>query len=206
MQEIDIHTGLVMWEWHAMLDIPTSESEVPAAGGVFDPYHINSIQPEPEHHLLVSLRDTSGVYLLDTETGKIIWQIAGKKSSFTLGKGAKFYFQHDARLEGKKLNKLTLFDDEGGPPEYGISRGLVLRLNMTKMKVSLAHEYTRPRTGAQAEGSMQVMPNGDAVVGFGNTQYFSEFSEKLENPGKGEHKKANCSSMQNCLPATAPTV
>lgn len=184
VQEIDIHTGLVMWEWHAMRDIPSSESEVPPTNGVFDPYHINSIQPLPEHRLLVSLRDTSGMYLLEQDTGDIIWQIAGKTSSFTRGKGSRFYFQHDAHLEGRKLDRLTLFDDEGGPPIYGGSRGLILELNMKKMKVHVVREYLRAGTSAQAEGSMEVMPGGEAVVGFGNTQYFSEFSEK-----GGEHKK-----------------
>src|SRR5208283_2900304 len=40
------------------------------------------------------------------------------------------------------------------------------------------HQYIRAGTTAQAEGSMQVMPHGEAVIGLGNTQYFSEFSEK----------------------------
>lgn len=175
-QEIDIKTGLVMWDWHAMTYIPTSESEVEAAGGVFDAYHINSIQPLPEHRVLISLRDTSGVYDVNSETGKIVWQIAGKKSSFKMAKETRFYFQHDVRLEGKKLSTLTLFDDEGGPPIYGPSRGLVLKLSKTK--VSLVHQYRRETTSAQAEGSMQVLSSGDVVVGFGNTPYFSEFTEK----------------------------
>src|SRR6185437_11728413 len=139
VQEIDINTGLVMWEWSSLGHVPTSEAEVPPANGAFDPYHLNSVEPLPGGKVLVSMRDTSGVYLLSQDDGHIIWQIAGKKSSFTRLTGTRFYFQHDARLEGKKLNVLTVFDDEAGPPAYGSSRGLTLHLSASK-KVSMKHQ------------------------------------------------------------------
>ncbi len=183
VQEIDIATGLVMWEWDAMGHIPEAESEVEPENGVWDPYHLNSVQPLPEGRVLVSLRDTSGVYLLE-QSGAIVWQIAGKNSSFTRGSRTRFYFQHDARLQGKKLERLTLFDDEAGPPVYGASRGLILRIHGDK--VSLVHQYLRSATTvAPAEGSMQTMRHGEAVVGYGATQYFSEFSRGGEPERKG---------------------
>lgn len=184
VQEIDIQTGLVMWEWSAMGHVPEEESEVEPANGVWDPYHLNSVQPLPEGRVVISLRDTSGVYLLD-ESGAIVWQIAGKKSTFTRSRRTHFYFQHDARLEGKNLEQLTLFDDEAGPPVYGASRGLILRIHGTK--VSLVHQYPRSATTvAPAEGSMQRMRHGEAVVGYGATPYFSEFSRGGEPQRKGE--------------------
>jgi hypothetical protein len=182
VQEIDIHTGLVMWEWHAMGHLALSETVVPPTGGVWDPYHVNSIQALPEHHLLLSMRDTSGVYELDQETGAIIWQIADKASSFTRGKNTTFHFQHDARLEGKKLDVLTVFADEAGPPVYGSSRGL--RLKLAGGAVKLMRQYLRPTvTVAVSEGSTQVMRHGEAVVGFGSAPFFSEFAKSAE-PGK----------------------
>ena len=51
IQEIDIKTGLVMWDWHAMGHVPLSNSEIAPANGVWDPYHMNSIQPLPEHRV-----------------------------------------------------------------------------------------------------------------------------------------------------------
>ena len=80
VQEIDIHTGLVMWEWNALGHVPVSETEVEPTNGVWDPYHINSIQPLPENRVLISLRDTSGVYDVSRDTGEILWQISGQKS------------------------------------------------------------------------------------------------------------------------------
>ena len=176
-QEIDIKTGLVMWDWHALGHVPDSETEVPPADGVWDPYHMNSLQALPEHRLLISMRDTSGVYEIERDSGDILWQIAPKSSSsFKLEKAATFHFQHDARLSGKKLTELTLFGDEAGPPFYGPSRGLVLALGKTRVRV--VHQYKNPQeTVAVAEGSMQVLPHGEALVGFGATQYFAEFKK-----------------------------
>src|SRR6185437_648731 len=144
VQEIDIATGLVMWEWSAMAHVAESETEAVPANGVFDVYHLNSVQPLPDGKVLISMRDTSGVYMVDQGTGSIVWQIAGKSSSFTRRSGTHFHFQHDARLEGKKMNHLTIFDDEAGPPVYGAARGMILKLGGGK--VSLLHQYLRPET------------------------------------------------------------
>ncbi len=184
VQELDIHTGLVMWEWNALGHIPTAESEVAPANGVWDPYHINSIQTLPGDRVLISLRDTSGVYLLDQDTGAIVWQIAGKSSSFPRGRKTRFYFQHDARLEGSHLERLSLFDDEAGPPVYGPSRGLLLSIHGGK--VALLHQYPRATTVAPAEGSMQELAHGYALVGYGATPYFSEFTRGGEPEHKGK--------------------
>lgn len=186
-EEIDIHTGLVMWEWHALSQVPISDTEAEPANGVFDPFHLNSIQPLPSGHVLVSLRDTSGIYDLNMETGAITWDISSRKSSFTLGPKAKFYFQHDARLYGAHLGTLALFDDEAGPPLYGPSRGLILKLNFELRKASVVHQYTRTGvlTSAQAEGGLQVLPHGNVMVGFGNTPFFSEFSKGGEAEKRG---------------------
>ena len=198
VQEIDISTGLVMWEWSAMAHVAESESEAVPANGVFDPYHLNSVQPLPGGRVLVSMRDTSGVYMVDQDDGAIVWQIAGKSSSFARGKGTHFHFQHDARLEGPKMNHLTLFDDEAGPPVYGAARGMMLKLGAGK--VSLLHQYLRPETTfAGSEGSTQVVKGDDVIVGYGSTQYFSEFASAA-NPKRG------ADPLRRQLPkATAPT-
>ena len=126
---------------------------------MFDPYHTNSIQALPEHRILLSMRDTSGVYEVEQSTGKVLWEISPNHDTFKPKRGVLFHFQHDARLEGKHLETLTLFDDEAGPPLYGPSKGLVLRIKGKSLK--LVHAYENPRhTLAVAEGSMQVLPGG----------------------------------------------
>jgi hypothetical protein len=182
IQEIDIHTGLVMWEWHAMSEVPTSASEVIPSAGVFDAYHLNAVQLLPENKLLVSMRDTSAIYEIDKNTGAILWTLGGKKNQFKLSAGLEFFFQHDAKLEG---NKLSLFGNEAGPPVHGLSRGLVLHLNIAGKKARLAREFKRPeKTLAPSEGSVQPLKHGDVMVGFGATPYMAEFSSKTEGSGK----------------------
>ena len=181
IQEIDIHTGLVMWEWHALGRIPISDTEVIPIGGSFDPYHVNSIQPLPEGRVLLSMRNTSAIYEIQQGSGAILWTLGGKKSSFALGKRARFYFQHDAQLDGKRL---TLFDDHAGPPSHGPARGLALKLNMATKKAAVVDEYTRPQpTSVFAEGSTQLLPDDTVTVGFGASQFFSVFTRK----GPGRH-------------------
>ena len=109
VQEIDIATGKVIWEWHALGHVPVKDSHLPYVAGVrYDYFHLNSIQQLPDGNILISSRNTWAVYLIDKKTGKIIWQLGGKHSSFKMGTGTNFEWQHDATLHGSLM---TLFDD-----------------------------------------------------------------------------------------------
>ncbi len=76
VQEIDIPTGLVLYQWDSLDHVSTADSHQPAPtvnGHPWDYFHINSIQPESDGSLVVSSRDTWAVYDLSHQTGKIIW-------------------------------------------------------------------------------------------------------------------------------------
>jgi Arylsulfotransferase (ASST) len=177
VQEVDVRTGLVVWEWHALGHIPIADSYVTAATSpYFDAYHINSIELVRGGRVLISARDTSALYEIDQATGRLVWTLGGKASSFRMGPGARFYFQHDARL--LSAHRVSLFDDEGGPPFYArSSRGLILRLDLRRRTTALVRQYRRPGndTLADSEGSLQTVAGGGALVGFGSEPYFSEF-------------------------------
>ena len=69
VQEVDVRTGLVTWEWHALGHIPLRDSyATPANSAFYDAFHINSIQPLARGRVLISSRDTSAVYELDRAT------------------------------------------------------------------------------------------------------------------------------------------
>jgi hypothetical protein len=178
VQEVDIRTGLVVWEWHAYGHIPLADSyATPALSADYDAYHINAVQPLSGGRVLVSARDTSAIYEIDHATGRILWKLGGKASTFRLGRGARFYFQHDAQL--LPGNRVSLFDDEAGPPFYAkASRGLVLALDLGRRMARVLRQYHRPGgdTLAQSEGSVQTLAGGNVFVGFGSTPFFSEFS------------------------------
>ena len=178
LQAVDIRTGLVTWEWHALGHIPLADSYATAAtSAYFDAYHMNSIEPLAHNRLLVSARDTAAIYEIDRATGRIIWTLGGKASSFRMQPGSRFFFQHDASmLPG---NRVSLFDDEAGPPiKASSSRGLILALDLRHHTARVARQYHRPDGApvANSEGSFQTLPGGNLFVGFGSTPFFSDFS------------------------------
>ncbi|HTX30176.1 MAG TPA: arylsulfotransferase family protein [Solirubrobacteraceae bacterium] len=177
VQEVDIRTGLVVWEWHAYGHIPLADSYATRANSPYlDAYHVNSIQSLPGERVLISARDTSAIYEIDRASGRILWTLGGKASSFRMGRGSRFYFQHDARLLSG--DRVSLFDDEGGPPyKAAASRGLILGLDPRRHTARVLHQYHRPGpTLADSEGSFRTLAGGDALVGFGSERYFSIFS------------------------------
>ena len=106
VQEVDIATGEVLFEWHSSDEIDVSESyskPPPAVQGAkaapMDYFHINSVDEEPNGNLLISARNTHAIYEIDRQSGKVLWRLGGKKSDFTIGPGAEFTWQHDARRQ-----------------------------------------------------------------------------------------------------------
>ncbi len=99
IQEIDIKTGLVMWEWHAIGHIALSESHSSVSHGSspWDYVHINSIDPGPAGpaggadasgqpgDVLLSSRGTWTLYDVDMHTGGFVWRLGDRHSSFKLG-------------------------------------------------------------------------------------------------------------------------
>jgi hypothetical protein len=178
IQEVDIATGQVIWQWGALGHVPVTDSysRVPASGP-YDYFHLNSIQQLPDGNLLVSARDTSSVYLIDKQSGQILWTLGGKRSSFKLGSGASFHWQHDAHLANRTL---TLFNDNWGGPNTtrsGASSAITLRLNLATMTATLVHRYAHsPAVTTGSEGSMETLPNGNVFVGWGGDPDFSEYT------------------------------
>ncbi|MEA2309980.1 MAG: hypothetical protein QOI65_2266 [Thermoleophilaceae bacterium] len=177
VQEIDIPTGLVMFEWHSLGQISHKESYAPHnEGQPYDVAHVNSIEMVPDGGLLISARHTHAVYKLDHRTAQIRWRLGGRRSDFEMAPGSRFISQHHARLQPD--GSITLFDN-GGPPDPGRqARALWLNVNEAKRRVSVRRSYRYPHTlRSMSQGSMQVLPSHNVFVGWGgNSPKFSEFT------------------------------
>jgi hypothetical protein len=177
VQEVDIKTGLVLFEWHSLDHIPLSASyiKVPKKG-LYDPYHVNSISFDQAGNLLISMRNTSAVYDVDSQTGAVLWTLGGKDSSFKMGKGTSTWGQHDAIMQAD--GSITLFDDGAGPPTvHPYSRGVRERVDTTHQTATLVKSYSHsPAISANFEGSVQTLSNGDLFLGWGQQPYFSEYT------------------------------
>jgi hypothetical protein len=176
IQELDIRTNAVLWEWHALGHVPLAASYLPYRGTRYDYFHLNSIQQLPGHNLLICARDTWTVYVIDERTGKLAWELGGRHSSFRMGPGTRFEWQHDARLQGRIL---SVFDDasDGSRQESRQSSAKVLRLDFEAHTASLVKRYThQPPLISPSQGSAQLLAGGNVFVGWGGQPDFSEYA------------------------------
>jgi Arylsulfotransferase (ASST) len=180
IQEIDMKTGLVRWEWHSLDHVGAEESEVetPTGATPWDYFHLNSIDPQPDGNILISARSTWAGYQLQGGTGKVLWRLGGNKSSFEMEPGTKTAWQHDGRMLAN--GDVTFFDDGSNPPIHSQSRAIRIRLDLATHEASLASVYTHPNPPllAASQGNMQTLPDGNTVVGYGGVPAISEYAAR----------------------------
>jgi EmrB/QacA subfamily drug resistance transporter len=185
VQEYNLRTGKLLRTWDVLDHIPLSQSyaTLPTNGFPWDAYHVNSVQLTGNGDFLVSMRNTWAAYLVNIATGKIEWTLGGRHSSFKLGPGAAFQWQHDVEL--KPGSTVTMYDDHccqltsGGTnvKATGPSRGLELKLDTRQRSATLAAQYVRESDfAADYMGDAQPQPNGNVFIGWGSEPYFSEYN------------------------------
>lgn len=178
VQEVDVATGRLLFEWHSLDHVSPKESYEPLpkpASNSYDYFHINSIDVEPNGNLLVSGRYTHAVYEIRRSDGAVVWRLGGKRSDFALGPAARFAWQHD--VERQPDGTITMFDNEAHHPKAGLeTRVLVLRLDEKRRTASVVRTYTHPNPLlAPSQGSAQFLPDGHVFVGWGSEPYATEF-------------------------------
>jgi hypothetical protein len=161
----------------------------PQNPNAYDPWHINSIDVDQDGNWLVSMRNTWAVYKVDGKTGAILWTLGGKASTFTVPDDVAFAFQHDARWQPN--GQVSIFDNDccgfipqpSGPPKpappvHGTqSRGLVMKIDEAGKTVAATMERKLYDLASGTQGNMQLLPNGNVFMGWGQQPFFSEFSK-----------------------------
>jgi hypothetical protein len=181
VEVINIASGRLIWEWHAYGHIHIAESYAgKPSTSPYDFFHISSVQQLPNGNFLVSGRHMFAVYQINPSTGKIVWVLGGKHSTFRIGSGANFSWQHDAMMQPN--GDITLFDNGAGYKRTeSQSRGMRIRLNTATRQATLVRQYAHvPPVLSVSEGSVQPLANGNVFVGFGNNPVFAEYT----NTGK----------------------
>ncbi len=171
VQEVDIKTGLVMFEWHADGHVAFEDSY--SAGPVshlkpWDYFHVNSISLDPwgDGNFLISSRNTWAGYEINHDNGAILWRLGGKRPSFRMGPGTGMAWQHDIRWQSD--HSLTLFDDGDTPREHSQSRVIHERVDWHRRTVSLTgREVHSPALLASSQGNAQFLADGNSFVGWG---------------------------------------
>ena len=195
VQEYDLKTGKLLYTWDALNpggtpNIPLAQSKYKVFHGIpWDAYHINSIQLTGHETFLVSMRNTWSAYLVNRMTGAIEWTLSGdpKLSTFALPADVRFEWQHDVELHNGGV--VSVFDDhccgvnaiKNGKAQFitptAPTRGLVLKLNLTKHTGSLVSQYIRAKFFVAAFlGNTQLLSGGNVALGWGSQPFFSEVS------------------------------
>jgi hypothetical protein len=193
VQEVDLATGLVLFEWHSFGNVSPNESGIPVPknkGSEWEYFHANAVDLDSDGNFLVSARNTSTIYKIDRRTGKIIWRLGGKKSTFKLGAGVKFAWQHSIRAQPDGTYKV--YDNEAAPPVRKNSRVLTIKLDLQAKTATLVSAFKHPRNLlSSSQGNVEGLPNGNSFVGGGSQRWFTEFSPTGEVLFDGRIAKGN---------------
>jgi hypothetical protein len=180
VQQIDIKTGLVMFEWHTYGHVALDDSyanDPRDPNRPWDFFHLNSIAPDPwgDGNFLISSRNTWAVYEVNRQSGGVEWRIGGKKPSFRMGSGTGTAYQHDARWQSD--HTITIFDNGAVPKAHAYSRAIHEQIDFKHRTVKLISRDVRtPAILSGSQGNNQVLANGDWFVGWGESPYFTEFN------------------------------
>jgi hypothetical protein len=187
VQEINIRTGRVLFQWNAAKHIPYSDSYQgfpSSAKRPWDWLHLNAVHFDRDGNLLVSSRNTWTVYKVNRRTGRIMWQLGGKRSSFTmraargqtLDRAGKIYsWQHDPEAIGHR--NYTFFDDETSGRLLRCSRVVTVHLNLARRRATvIGSDYQPEGLVARVMGNAQPTKARNRFVGWGSLPYLSEFS------------------------------
>jgi Arylsulfotransferase (ASST) len=188
VQEVDIATGKVLFQWNSADHVPYSQSEQPlpaSASTPWDWFHINAVKLDTDGNLLIDARDTWTTYKVSLTSGNVIWQLGGKDSDFTLqaapgqtldSANEIFAWQHDPEPIGN--NEYTFFDNESsGTALLPYSRAITVKLNPWSKVATLVSSDDQPEgLSAASQGNAQTTGDGNLFVGWGILPYISEFN------------------------------
>ena len=198
VQEINIKTGKVLWQWNSADHVPYSQSEQPLPASPSTPwdwFHINAIKQDTDGNLLIDARDTWTSYKVDRHSGQIIWQLGGKASANNFNivaapgqvlnkAGVITAWQHDFESQGNGI--YTFFDNESAgvantgvdaTAQFGLSRAVTVKLDQRTHTATLINSFNQPEgLTAPSQGNSQRTAEGNTVVGWGSLPYWSEFS------------------------------
>lgn len=178
VQEIDVASGRVLFEWHSLDHVGLDESHAPvpapAAVSPYDYFHINAVNLDEDGNLLISARNTWAIYKVSRRSGEVQWRLGGTKSNFALGEGVQFAWQHDP--EPVDRDTVRIFDNEAGPAVLPQSRVIWVRHDRRRHVATLVRSIVHPDgLSAPSQGNSQALEDGHTFVGWGQLGRFSEF-------------------------------
>ncbi|VDB95183.1 unnamed protein product [Peniophora sp. CBMAI 1063] len=186
VQEIEIATGAVLFNWSMFDHVSPFDSYAIAGQGVsadlWDAYHMNSIDKGADGSYLISVRHLSTLFKINSN-GSIAWRMGGKHSNFTIGDGAEFSWQHHARFDPEDNNHISLFDDTA--TDFNLTtasdaHSLYISYDTSAWTTTaLATYFSAPfKNYTTSQGSSQRFADGSGVVGWGSNPWVTEHNSE----------------------------
>ncbi|KAH8896889.1 hypothetical protein GQ53DRAFT_792100 [Thozetella sp. PMI_491] len=206
IQEFDIATGKLIFEWRSLDHVDPGDSKISLTSGAafnginssvaWDFFHANSVDKDDQGNYLVSARHMSTIYKINGTSGDIIWKLGGKHSDFTTPLELEFAYQHDARFRSRSANDqievISFFDNAarsnghrgGGVDQINDhSSAKFVMLNTSDWTAKLVHSLPSPeRLLATSQGNVQLLPNGNIFVNWGQSGAVTEYRASDKAP------------------------
>jgi hypothetical protein len=190
VQEVD-PAGKVLWHWSSRGHIGLRETgrwwrsvlsnpRRRLQREIFDPVHINSIEPRGSGEVVISTRHTDAVYGIDRSTGEIRWKLGGTptgKSLQVTGDPATKLLggQHDARIDSR--GRLTIFDNGKDRPRR--PRVVFYRLDLKQRRALYRGQLNDPEVKrSHCCGSAREMRDGGWLVSWGDNPLVTRFDRE----------------------------
>jgi len=181
--------GKLVWSWSTDGNVALDESTrwlstifaapIELAGGsnAYDFFHANAVSLDGGT-VLLSLRQTDGVYALDRSTGAILWKLGGTPTPQSLTVvgdpegDMPLGGQHDIRALAD--GTITVFDD--GTFLGRAPRAVRYRIDPVAHTATLLEQITDPTVASSACcGSARRLANGDWVISWGGDPVVGEY-------------------------------
>jgi hypothetical protein len=182
VQEVDIATGEVLFEWRSLDHVPPSDSyeRRPGHGHPWDYFHGNAIAPpfSGDRTVIISSRNTSSLYGVSRATGSTSWILGGKRDQFHVPRSHVFCAQHDAH---RLPNGDVMMFDNGGTYMHGLprcplhpARAMTFRLDTKRRTARLVRQISSTTLPGSRSGffpgwvgSARMESNGDTLIDWG---------------------------------------
>ncbi len=172
VQQVDVKTGLVMFEWHAYGHVALTDSYANSPSDPnrpWDFFHLNSIAPDPwgDGNFLISSRNTWAAYEIDhhERLDPLASSAAGDRPfAWAQARAPPF----STTRAGSPITRSRSSTTAPRPRRTRESRVIHERIDFKHRTVTLLGRYVRtPPLLSGSQGDDQVLGNGDSFVGWG---------------------------------------
>lgn len=204
-QEIDASNGNAIFSWCGLDHLPVWHTKIflripgnvanwtgePYGEGTaelpWDYFHINSIDKTHEGDYIISARHLDQVLKIagndnvhGVTPGTILWRLGGKYNEFSSPHIADLSRQHHVRILSTTRTEttFTMFNNQWQHDDNyrDLSNVQIITINNETMSVTRSQRWYQPEGYKSfAQGSMQLLPNGNVLVGWGTVPHLSEF-------------------------------